>query len=81
MKEKPVLCEECATIGFQRPSACCPSPSKYPKVLIENDACPVCIEGIMWYAPVEGCSCHINPPCSQCTDNPLVCDACGYEEE
>ena len=35
--------------------------------------------GIMGYEPVENCSCHINPPCSQCVDNPLICLKCGEE--
>ena len=25
----------------------------------------------------EGCSCHVNPPCSACTDAPFVCRSCG----
>ena len=26
------------------------------------------------------CSCHINPPCSACTDKKLTCPECGWEE-
>jgi hypothetical protein len=50
--------------------------------LEEGDTCsePGCL-GKMHYAPVENCSCHINPPCGNCEHNPLVCDACGYNEE
>jgi len=33
----------------------------------------ICIEAI------EGsCSCHINPPCSFCTDKDFYCDTCGW---
>lgn len=46
----------------------------------EGCACPECGEGKMEYPPVEGCSCHINPPCSACTDNRLACDSCGWKE-
>lgn len=35
--------------------------------------------GALTFGPVEGCSCHINPPCGACVDNPLVCDHCGDE--
>lgn len=38
-------------------------------------------DGDMGYHPVENCSCHINPPCSACVDNPLVCLKCGVEIE
>lgn len=34
-------------------------------------------KGVMGFGPVEGCSCHINPPCSRCVNNPCVCLACG----
>ena len=37
-------------------------------------------QGVMHYADVEDCSCHISPPCSACVDNPLVCDTCGEFE-
>ena len=47
----------------------------------EGDKCPECEEGELYYPPVENCSCHINPPCSACTDRKLVCDKCGYEPE
>lgn len=48
------------------------------KFLTEGDKCPEC-EGKMHFPPVEGCYCHISPPCSACTDNKLTCDSCGYE--
>lgn len=45
----------------------------------EGDCCDVedC-PGFMGYESVVGCSCHINPPCSQCVENPLVCLHCGW---
>lgn len=54
------------------------------RILEEGDRCPECkgrcpeCKGTMGYEPVENCYCHINPPCSNCTDNPLVCLECGY---
>jgi hypothetical protein len=27
----------------------------------------------------EGCSCHINPPCSQCVDPKEYCPECGWD--
>lgn len=45
----------------------------------EGDTCPECNEGKLKYGPVENCTCHINPPCSACVDNPLVCNSCGAE--
>jgi hypothetical protein len=50
--------------------------------LEEGDKCPQpgC-NGIMGYEPVENCSCHINPPCSRCEHNPLVCLECGNGED
>ena len=48
----------------------------------EGDKCPETnCKGIVDYPPVENCSCHISPPCSKCTDNPLTCTICGWEEE
>jgi hypothetical protein len=44
----------------------------------EGDKCQEC-GGELGYNPVENCSCHINPPCHQCIDNPLVCLDCGME--
>lgn len=35
--------------------------------------------GTMYIGAVENCSCHLNAPCAQCTNNPLVCDTCGEE--
>jgi len=30
-------------------------------------------------APVVGCSCHISPPCSACTNAGFACDTCGHD--
>jgi hypothetical protein len=50
--------------------------------LEEGDKCPgEGCDGEMFYGEVENCSCHISPPCSNCVNNPLVCDTCGYNEE
>lgn len=50
----------------------------------EGDKCPhfgsdCC--GRLILPPVENCSCHINPPCAQCTNNRLRCDDCGEDVE
>lgn len=47
----------------------------------EGDRCPECHSGYLYYPPVIGCACHINPPCFACVDNQLVCDKCGFEPE
>lgn len=46
----------------------------------EGAACPMddC-RGTLQFLPVVGCSCHINPPCGACIDNPLTCNVCGEE--
>jgi len=46
----------------------------------EGDKCLNC-GGTFGYEEVENCSCHINPPCSACLENPLVCLNCGYDPE
>lgn len=35
--------------------------------------------GHMAFDDVEGCTCHISPPCHACFSNPLNCDKCGRE--
>jgi hypothetical protein len=45
----------------------------------EGDGCPHCDGGTLGYQPVEGCSCHISPPCRACVTNPFACDSCGWE--
>jgi len=37
-------------------------------------------DGTLEFPRVEGCCCHINPPCSACTDNKLTCTECHWEE-
>lgn len=52
------------------------------KILEEGDRCAkMDCDGIMGFEPVKNCSCHIDPPCSQCVENPLVCLKCGYSQE
>jgi hypothetical protein len=51
----------------------------YEENLTEGDQCPYAgCKGRMGFQPVENCSCHVNPPCGACVDNPLVCLACGW---
>ena len=38
-------------------------------------------DGIIEDRPVEGCSCHINPPCSACTSPAEFCPVCDWEAE
>lgn len=47
----------------------------------EGDVCPCpgC-DGRLAYEEVENCSCHRNPPCAACVDNPLRCPVCRWEE-
>jgi len=42
--------------------------------------CTKC-SGELEYITEGCCSCHINPPCSYCTDAPLVCVDCGEIDE
>lgn len=48
----------------------------------EGDNCPEpkC-DGVLDWEPLVGCSCHINPPCSACTDRRLICNVCDYIDE
>lgn len=36
--------------------------------------------GVIEYAPVENCSCHISPPCSACTAPRAFCPECDWRE-
>lgn len=47
-----------------------------------GDPCPErgC-SGEMGFHPVQGCYCHVSPPCGACVGNPLVCLTCGWEPE
>ena len=38
-------------------------------------------QGTMVFEREGACGCHINPPCQNCVDAPLVCDECGTELE
>lgn len=49
-------------------------------MLEEGQNCPECNKALMKFH-VENCSCHISPPCSSCTDAPLMCQGCGYTYE
>ena len=48
----------------------------------EGDRCrePKC-DGRFEFIRQGSCSCHINPPCSACTDAPLTCKECGHEPD
>jgi hypothetical protein len=35
-------------------------------------------KGIIEEHEVENCSCHISPPCSQCTEDRTYCSECDY---
>ena len=35
-------------------------------------------QGVIKVAEVENCSCHINPPCGQCTDPREYCPECDW---
>jgi len=45
----------------------------------EGDACPFdrCI-GVLRFAKVQNCSCHISPPCGECENKTLHCSECGW---
>lgn len=46
----------------------------------EGDKCKdKSCDGVYEYGDVENCSCHINPPCGQCTNISLTCSECKYE--
>ncbi len=48
----------------------------------DGDRCPtVGCSGRITYGEVEGCSCHISPPCAACVSNPLQCRKCGWTDE
>ena len=49
------------------------------KEITEGDWCnKLDCDGVYSHGDVEGCSCHISPPCHACEDNPLCCTTCGY---
>lgn len=45
----------------------------------EMGPCPEGCGGTLKFPVVENCTCHINPPCGNCSNNPLTCDNCGWE--
>lgn len=47
----------------------------------ENDSCPKCFKGKLYFPKTDNCSCHLNAPCSACVDKLLVCDTCHEEIE
>jgi len=48
--------------------------------LYEGDVCNRnSCKGVIEEHPVENCSCHINPPCSACTEPREYCPECGWE--
>lgn len=48
---------------------------KYPE---EGDKClSKDCNGTFEIGKVEGCDCHINPPCGACTDQEITCSVCG----
>lgn len=47
--------------------------------LTEGYPCPDCQSRLEIDHRLDGCSCHINPPCGYCTENSLVCTDCGLE--
>ena len=51
--------------------------------LVEGDICgrEGCQGTMRRVDDSESCSCHINPPCSHCTDASYECDECGEVEE
>jgi hypothetical protein len=53
----------------------------YHGYMEEDDKCPKCRTGKLYYPKVENCSCHINPPCWECTNVKLTCDNCEWEDD
>lgn len=41
-----------------------------------REGCP----GQIQIRPTDNCSCHISPPCSECTAPRCYCDTCDWEE-
>lgn len=52
---------------------------KWPEA---GDKCQHCEEGHYDVSfPEEGCTCHLNPPCAACVNEPLRCDTCWEAAE
>jgi len=47
----------------------------------EGESCSIENCGGILERIIEGCSCHINPPCTACVDSKLTCSVCDFEEE
>lgn len=48
----------------------------------EGDFCPLHEDGLLEWRRIHSCSCHLgHPPCSACTDAPLMCDECGWRAD
>lgn len=49
----------------------------------EGDVCnrDGCKGIIVHERELDGCSCHINAPCSYCTDDNAKCPSCGWENK
>lgn len=47
-----------------------------------DDPCPhEGCSGSMVYSPEGDCSCHIIAPCHVCSEAPLICTSCGYQQD
>lgn len=56
-------------------------PDEDAPLIEEGEPCPERCGGKLHYPPVEGCTCHIAPPCGQCTSQLLTCNTCGWEDQ
>jgi len=56
-------------------------PFEVLKKIEEGERCPQAFcQGYMQLVAPENCSCHINPPCSNCVNEFNVrCTECGFE--
>ena len=48
--------------------------------LEEGDPCPHCGDGRLEFTAGPDCSCHLNPPCSSCVDDGLICGSCDWRK-
>ena len=46
--------------------------------LAPGSRCPNCCAPLETYHVLDGCSCHLNPPCSYCCENSLICPNCDF---
>jgi hypothetical protein len=53
-----------------------------PKLPVGDDEGQTCnrdgCDGSLEYESPENCTCHVNPPCSACTDVSIYCPKCGW---